>query len=89
MPGGYPPELPVKCVVPGALRLDRVTWIPAGARAIGTVGGVRFDIAVTTSDMLDRKRFAFNLWRFKHLLAILPDFEDWQSAIAEAERRPA
>lgn len=83
----YPPEVQTTLVVPGELRLESIRWIPAGARAIGTVGGVRFDIAVTVADMLDRKRFAFNLWRFKHLLPILPDFENWQSAIAAAEAR--
>lgn len=82
----YPPELPTRWVVPGILQLDRVVWKATGAHVWGSVGGVAFAIAVPSLDLLNRKRFAFHLWRFKKLLPILPDIVDWQEAIRLAER---
>ncbi len=83
----YPSPQQTRLIAPDVLSLERVVWIPAGARVIGNVGGAPFDIAVTVADLLDRKRFSFCLWRFEKLLPILPSIESWQRQIAAAERR--
>jgi hypothetical protein len=72
-------------VAPGELILDAISWGRDGAHVVGRVGDDRFRIEVPTGDLLNRKRFALNLWRYKRLLPILPSIEAWQSAIAAAE----
>ncbi len=81
----YPAPMPTQLVLPGELLLNRVEWTAGGARVHGAVGAVRFDITVETGDLLNRKRFATNLWRFKKLLAVLPALVAWQEMIRMAE----
>ena len=81
----YPAPMPTQLVVPGELVLTRVAWKPVGALVEGTVGGVAFVINVETGDLLNRKRFATNLWRFKKLLPVLPTLNAWQEMIRQAE----
>lgn len=76
-------------VAPGELTLDCVSWGHDGALAVGRVGDERFRIEVATSDLLDRRRFIRQLWRFKHLLGVLPHIDRWNEMLAKAERRSA
>jgi hypothetical protein len=83
----YPCPMPTQLVVPGEIHLDRIIWRPTGAHVYGAVGDKSFAIALKSSDVLNRKMFITNVWRFKKLLGILPTIEAWQEQIAAAERR--
>lgn len=81
----YPLEMPTRLIVPGVLTLNTVRWGAEGAFVEGQVGDDAFEITVPTADLLDRKRFSFAVWRYRHLLAILPTIEVWREAIRRAE----
>jgi len=75
--------------VPGVLRLDTIRWGYDKAAVTGAVGPDTFTAIVDTATLLDRRSFVRHLWRYHHVLAVLPDIEAWQEAIAAAERGAA
>ncbi len=81
----YPPEMPSRLIVPGVLRLNTIRWGYDKAVVTGAVGDDKFSAIVETAVLLDRRSFVRHLWRYHHVLAVLPGIEEWREAIAVAE----